>query len=114
MPRPAPRVAPATSATRPIRGFAADWGFFMTFSSLRVLRARESPVAVQLTRVQLVARGSGSHASATSDAAQQRREAGMKLARCVISVADHAGWAHMVCVAAPGNVPAVVERRRVT
>jgi hypothetical protein len=33
---------------------------------------------------------------------------------CVISVADHAGWAHMICVAAPGEVPAVVERRRVT
>jgi len=33
---------------------------------------------------------------------------------CVISVADHAGWAHAVCVAAPGHVPAVVERRRLT
>jgi hypothetical protein len=33
---------------------------------------------------------------------------------CVISAADHAGWAHLVCVAAPGNVPTVVERRRVT
>jgi hypothetical protein len=32
---------------------------------------------------------------------------------CVISVADHAGWAHLVCVAAPDGVPAVVERRRV-
>jgi hypothetical protein len=29
-------------------------------------------------------------------------------------VADHAGWAHIVCVAAPNNVPAVIERRRVT
>src|SRR5262245_43498577 len=38
----------------------------------------------------------------------------MKLAPCVISVADHAGWAHIVCVAAPRDVPAVVERRRVT
>ena len=38
----------------------------------------------------------------------------MKRTPCVISVADHAGWAHMVCVAAPGDVPAVVERRRVT
>jgi hypothetical protein len=28
-------------------------------------------------------------------------------------VADHAGWAHLVCVAAPRNVPAVIERRRV-
>ena len=32
----------------------------------------------------------------------------------VISVADHAGWAHMVCVAAPERVPVVVERRRLT
>src|SRR4051812_26388073 len=38
----------------------------------------------------------------------------MKLIPCVITVADHAGWAHTVCVAAPRNVPAVVERRRVT
>ena len=38
----------------------------------------------------------------------------MKLTPCVISVADHAGWAHVVCVAARGGVPAVVERRRVT
>ena len=38
----------------------------------------------------------------------------MKPAPCVVSVADHAGWAHVVCVAAPGHVPAVVERRRVT
>jgi len=33
---------------------------------------------------------------------------------CVVSVADHAGWAHFICVAAPSNVPSVVERRRVT
>ena len=33
---------------------------------------------------------------------------------CVISAAEHAGWAHFVCVAAPDGVPAVVERRRVT
>ena len=38
----------------------------------------------------------------------------MKPAPCVVSAAEHAGWAHLVCVAAPGNVPAVVERRRVT
>jgi hypothetical protein len=38
----------------------------------------------------------------------------MKLPPCVISVAEHAGWAHLVCVAAPRNVPAVIERRRVT
>jgi hypothetical protein len=31
----------------------------------------------------------------------------------VISAADHAGWAHLICVAAPDGVPAVVERRRV-
>jgi hypothetical protein len=33
---------------------------------------------------------------------------------CIVSAAEHAGWAHFVCVAAPGNVPAVIERRRVT
>ena len=38
----------------------------------------------------------------------------MKHTPCVVSVADHAGWAHVVCVAARGDVPAVVERRRVT
>jgi hypothetical protein len=32
----------------------------------------------------------------------------------VLSVADHAGWAHIICVAAPNGVPAVVERRRVS
>jgi hypothetical protein len=32
----------------------------------------------------------------------------------VVSAAEHAGWAHLVLVAAPGNVPAVIERRRVT
>jgi hypothetical protein len=37
----------------------------------------------------------------------------MRTAPCVVSVADHTGWAHLVCVAAPGNVPAVVARRRV-
>jgi len=37
----------------------------------------------------------------------------MRPAPCVISAAEHAGWAHFVCVAAPGNVPAVIERRRV-
>jgi uncharacterized protein YraI len=31
----------------------------------------------------------------------------------VVSVADHTGWAHLVCVAARGNVPAVIIRRRV-
>jgi hypothetical protein len=33
---------------------------------------------------------------------------------CVVSVAEHAGWAHVVCVAAVNTVPTVVERRRVT
>ena len=32
---------------------------------------------------------------------------------CVVSAAEHAGWAHMICVAATGNVPVVIERRRV-
>ena len=32
---------------------------------------------------------------------------------CVVSLAEHTGWAHLVCVAAQGNVPAVVARRRV-
>src|SRR5882672_11531964 len=34
-------------------------------------------------------------------------------APCVVSVAEHTGWAHLVCVAARGNVPAVIARRRV-
>jgi len=34
-------------------------------------------------------------------------------APCVITAADHAGWAQVVCVAAPGHVPSVIERRRV-
>jgi hypothetical protein len=38
----------------------------------------------------------------------------MRPTPCVVSAAEHAGWAHVVCVAAPGNVPAVIERRRVT
>jgi len=38
----------------------------------------------------------------------------MRSAPCVVSAAEHAGWAHFVCVAANGDVPAVVERRRVT
>ena len=32
----------------------------------------------------------------------------MKGAPCVVSVAEHTGWAHLVCVAAPGLVPAVI------
>jgi len=38
----------------------------------------------------------------------------MRGAPCVVSVAEHTGWAHLVCVAAPGRVPAVIARRRVT
>jgi hypothetical protein len=30
-----------------------------------------------------------------------------------VSVAEHTGWAHLVCVAARGHVPVVIERRRV-
>lgn len=37
----------------------------------------------------------------------------MKPTPCVVSVAEHTGWAHLVCVAARNHVPAVVERRRV-
>lgn len=37
----------------------------------------------------------------------------MTASPCVISVAEHAGWAHIVCVAASGSMPAVVERRRI-
>jgi hypothetical protein len=37
----------------------------------------------------------------------------MRPAPCVVSVAEHTGWAHLVCVVARGNVPAVIARRRV-
>src|SRR5438093_8225270 len=37
----------------------------------------------------------------------------MRPTPCVVSVAEHTGWAHLVCVAARGNVPAVIARRRV-
>src|ERR1700694_3720115 len=37
----------------------------------------------------------------------------MRPVPCVVSVAEHTGWAHLVCVAAHGHVPAVIERRRV-
>ncbi len=33
---------------------------------------------------------------------------------CVITVAEHAGWAHLLGVAAPRALPIVVDRRRVT
>ena len=32
----------------------------------------------------------------------------------MVSVAEHTGWAHLVCVARSGLAPAVIERRRVT
>ena len=32
---------------------------------------------------------------------------------CVVSVSEHTGWAHLVCVVARGNIPAVIARRRV-
>ena len=38
----------------------------------------------------------------------------MKRAPCVVSVAEHTGWAHLVCVSLRDHVPAVIERRRVT
>jgi hypothetical protein len=37
----------------------------------------------------------------------------MRGAPSVVSVAEHAGWAHIVVVAARDSVPLVVERRRV-
>jgi hypothetical protein len=37
----------------------------------------------------------------------------MRPAPCVVSVAEHTGWAHLVCVAASGDVPVVIARRRV-
>src|SRR5258705_4921833 len=37
----------------------------------------------------------------------------MRPAPCVVSVAEHTGWAHLVGVAARGNLPAVIARRRV-
>jgi hypothetical protein len=37
----------------------------------------------------------------------------LRPAPCVVSVAEHTGWAHLVCVAARGGVPAVIARRRV-
>lgn len=38
----------------------------------------------------------------------------MSGAPCVVSVAEHAGWAHVISVAASGLVPVVITRRRVT
>jgi len=38
----------------------------------------------------------------------------MTAAPCVISVAEHAGWAHLVSVGASGSTPVVLLRRRLT
>jgi hypothetical protein len=38
----------------------------------------------------------------------------MKGAPFVVSVAEHSGWAHLICVAASGLVPVVIARWRVT
>ena len=38
----------------------------------------------------------------------------MKPAPCVLGVADHAGWAHVVCVAARDSIPSIILRRRIT
>jgi hypothetical protein len=38
----------------------------------------------------------------------------MTASPCVIAAAEHAGWAHLVCVAAPRGVPSVIDRRKVT
>ncbi|HLG54724.1 MAG TPA: hypothetical protein VI485_05300 [Vicinamibacterales bacterium] len=37
----------------------------------------------------------------------------MKSTPCVISVAEHTGWAYLVCVAAQDGVPEVITRRKV-
>jgi hypothetical protein len=37
----------------------------------------------------------------------------VKRSPCVVSVAEHTGWAHVVCVAADGHLPVVVARRRI-
>ena len=37
----------------------------------------------------------------------------MRRTPCVVSVADHTGWAHLICVSAGDGVPSVIERRRV-
>jgi len=37
----------------------------------------------------------------------------MRRTPCVVSVADHTGWAHLICVTACDGVPSVIERRRV-
>jgi hypothetical protein len=37
----------------------------------------------------------------------------MRRTPCVISVADHTGWAYLICVAAQNGVPEVITRRKV-
>jgi hypothetical protein len=38
----------------------------------------------------------------------------MKRTPCVISIAEHAGWAYVLCVGVRENRPAVIARRRIT
>ena len=38
----------------------------------------------------------------------------MRREPCVVSVADHTGWAHAVCVGVRGQAPAVIQRRRMS
>src|SRR5262249_43065263 len=38
---------------------------------------------------------------------------GQTASPCVLSIADHTGYAHVVCVAAPTRIPVVVDRRRI-
>jgi hypothetical protein len=38
----------------------------------------------------------------------------MKRTPCVMSIVEHAGWAHVICVGVRENGPAVVARRRIT
>lgn len=38
----------------------------------------------------------------------------MSQAPCILSIAEHAGWAHVVCVGARGTLPIVVDRQRIT
>src|SRR5262249_23688302 len=64
----------------------------------------------------LAAKGSRRRARPLSDARRQSDEEATTLTPlpCIVSAAEHAGWAHLVCVSAPADVPTVVERRRVT
>src|SRR5689334_6074365 len=61
-----------------------------------------------------MAAGRSERRAATASVDKEERTETMKTSPCVISVADHAGWAYALCVAAPSGIPAVVERRRLT